>query len=90
MAWMTLPTCSHNSIPNSCAACSISAREVPAAKALSFHFFLTDEGSRSYNEREGRTSADTIYAIDKVADDALFGWFEANWPDVELVSEGRV
>lgn len=37
---------------------------------------------------EGRTSADTIYAIDKVADDSLIGWFEAHWPDVELVSEG--
>jgi fructose-1,6-bisphosphatase/inositol monophosphatase family enzyme len=37
---------------------------------------------------EGRTSADTIYAIDRVADDALVGWFEQHWPDVELVSEG--
>ena len=37
---------------------------------------------------EGRTSADTIYAIDKVADDALVGWFEVHWPGVELVSEG--
>ena len=37
---------------------------------------------------EGRTRADTIYAIDRVADDALVDWFEARWPDVELVSEG--
>lgn len=37
---------------------------------------------------EGRTSADTVYAIDRVADDALVGWFEQHWPDVELVSEG--
>lgn len=37
---------------------------------------------------EGRTRADTIYAIDRVADDALVGWFDAHWPDVELVSEG--
>src|SRR6476646_11272692 len=37
---------------------------------------------------EGKTSADTIYAIDRVADDALIGWFETHWPDVELVSEG--
>jgi fructose-1,6-bisphosphatase/inositol monophosphatase family enzyme len=36
----------------------------------------------------GVTSADTIYAIDKVADDALVEWFEQHWPDVELVSEG--
>ena len=37
---------------------------------------------------EGRTSADTIYAIDRVADDTLVDWFEHHWPDVELVSEG--
>jgi fructose-1,6-bisphosphatase/inositol monophosphatase family enzyme len=37
---------------------------------------------------EGRTSADTIFAIDRVADDALVGWFEAHWRGVELVSEG--
>lgn len=36
----------------------------------------------------GRTEADTIYAIDKAADDALIGWFERNWPDVRVVSEG--
>jgi fructose-1,6-bisphosphatase/inositol monophosphatase family enzyme len=37
---------------------------------------------------EGRTSADTIFAIDRVADDALLDWFEAHWRGVELVSEG--
>lgn len=37
---------------------------------------------------EGETRADVIYAIDKVTDDALVAWFEANWSDVELVSEG--
>jgi fructose-1,6-bisphosphatase/inositol monophosphatase family enzyme len=37
---------------------------------------------------EGQTRADTIYAIDRVADDALVGWFEAHWTGVELVSEG--
>jgi fructose-1,6-bisphosphatase/inositol monophosphatase family enzyme len=37
---------------------------------------------------EGETAADTIYAIDKVADDALVRWFEIHWPDVEVVSEG--
>ena len=36
----------------------------------------------------GATTADTIYAIDAVTDDALVGWFEQHWPDVELVSEG--
>jgi fructose-1,6-bisphosphatase/inositol monophosphatase family enzyme len=37
---------------------------------------------------EGATAADTIYAIDRVADDTLVAWFEEHWPDVELVSEG--
>jgi fructose-1,6-bisphosphatase/inositol monophosphatase family enzyme len=36
----------------------------------------------------GATVADTIYAIDRVTDDVLVGWFEQHWPDVELVSEG--
>ncbi len=37
---------------------------------------------------DGKTDADVIYAIDKITDDALVAWFEANWTDVELVSEG--
>lgn len=37
---------------------------------------------------EGKTEADVIYAIDRITDDALVEWFEANWTDVELVSEG--
>jgi fructose-1,6-bisphosphatase/inositol monophosphatase family enzyme len=36
----------------------------------------------------GETVADTMYAIDRVADDALVQWFEAHWPDVLVVSEG--
>jgi fructose-1,6-bisphosphatase/inositol monophosphatase family enzyme len=36
----------------------------------------------------GETRADTTYAIDRVADDALLGWFEKNWPGVRVVSEG--
>lgn len=36
------------------------------------------------------TPADTIYAIDKVSDDALVDWFGRNWADVEVVSEGLV
>ena len=37
------------------------------------------------------TSADTIYAIDKVGETAVLSWFETNWPQrwpVELVMEG--
>jgi fructose-1,6-bisphosphatase/inositol monophosphatase family enzyme len=37
---------------------------------------------------EGETAADTIYAIDRVADDSLLEWFEEHWPGVEVVSEG--
>jgi fructose-1,6-bisphosphatase/inositol monophosphatase family enzyme len=37
---------------------------------------------------EGQTRADTIYAIDRVADDALETWFETHWTGVEVVSEG--
>jgi hypothetical protein len=36
----------------------------------------------------GQTVADTIYAVDKLADDTLINWFEEHWPDVRLVSEG--
>ena len=36
----------------------------------------------------GVTSADTIYEIDRITDDALVTWFEQFWPDVVLVSEG--
>lgn len=37
------------------------------------------------------TTADTIYAIDKISETAVLAWFEANWPKrwpVELVMEG--
>jgi fructose-1,6-bisphosphatase/inositol monophosphatase family enzyme len=37
---------------------------------------------------EGATAADTIYAIDRVADDVLIDWFDEHWPNVEVVSEG--
>jgi hypothetical protein len=36
----------------------------------------------------GATAADTIYAVDRVADDALLPWFEEHWPGVRVVSEG--
>jgi fructose-1,6-bisphosphatase/inositol monophosphatase family enzyme len=39
----------------------------------------------------GVTNADTIYAIDKISEDAIFDWFENEWPHeapVELVLEG--
>lgn len=39
----------------------------------------------------GETAADTIYQVDKLSEEAIFGWFEAHWPKewpVELVMEG--
>jgi len=39
----------------------------------------------------GVTSADTIYAIDRVSEHAVLAWFQKNWPKrwpVELVMEG--
>jgi fructose-1,6-bisphosphatase/inositol monophosphatase family enzyme len=36
----------------------------------------------------GHSAADTIYAIDAVADDALLAWFEEYWRGVRVVSEG--
>ncbi len=36
----------------------------------------------------GETVADTIYAVDRVADDTLIDWFEEHWPGVLVVSEG--
>jgi len=35
----------------------------------------------------GETAADTIYAIDRVADDALLGWFERPLPLPTSISE---
>jgi fructose-1,6-bisphosphatase/inositol monophosphatase family enzyme len=37
---------------------------------------------------KGETVADTVYAIDQVADDTLLQWFEEHWTGVEVVSEG--
>jgi fructose-1,6-bisphosphatase/inositol monophosphatase family enzyme len=42
----------------------------------------------SMSEVVGATAADTIYAVDKVADDRLIEWFEQHWPKVRVVSEG--
>lgn len=40
---------------------------------------------------EGRTSADTLYGVDRITDEALLGWFARHWPandPVELITEG--
>jgi fructose-1,6-bisphosphatase/inositol monophosphatase family enzyme len=49
---------------------------------------VTDVRGIDMTTIEGETAADTIYAIDRVADDTLIRWFEKHWPGVELVSEG--
>ena len=48
-------------------------------------------GSRRMSRVATVTSADTIYAIDKVSEATVLSWFAANWPrhwPVELVMEG--
>lgn len=45
----------------------------------------------SFATISGHTSADTIYAVDRLTDDALLEWFDAHWPaddPAELVTEG--
>lgn len=49
---------------------------------------VMDARGSAMSDVVGATAADTIYAVDKVADDALIGWFEDQWPDVRVVSEG--
>jgi len=49
------------------------------------------EASVSMAEVAEVTAADTIYAIDKVTEEAITGWFAAHWPQdqpVRLVMEG--
>jgi fructose-1,6-bisphosphatase/inositol monophosphatase family enzyme len=48
-------------------------------------------GARRMSRVAAITAADTIYAIDKVSEHAVLGWFAKNWPKrwpVELVMEG--
>ena len=43
----------------------------------------------SLSDVAGRTTADTIYVLDKFGDDALLAWVGAHWPEpVEVVAEG--
>ena len=45
--------------------------------------------AESLSEIAGRTTADTIYEIDKIGDEALVSWLDTHWPEpVELVAEG--
>jgi len=49
------------------------------------------EGNDDFAAIAGQTSADTIYAIDRVSEAAITAWFGAHWPEsepVELVMEG--
>ena len=48
-------------------------------------------GGRKLTRAVGVTSADTIYGIDKISEQAVLAWFKTNWPQrwpVELVMEG--
>jgi fructose-1,6-bisphosphatase/inositol monophosphatase family enzyme len=68
-----------------------SAEEARALlNALGDHVRGLVMGARGIEMAEvaGHTAADTIYAIDRVADDALVEWFDRHWPEVVVVSEG--
>ena len=46
-------------------------------------------GAAGLSQIAGRTTADTIYEIDRVGDDALVAWLDANWPEpVRVIAEG--
>jgi fructose-1,6-bisphosphatase/inositol monophosphatase family enzyme len=48
-------------------------------------------GSGDFARVHRVTSADTIYAVDKLSEDAIFTWFESHWPrswPVQLIMEG--
>ncbi|HEX2855149.1 MAG TPA: inositol monophosphatase [Opitutaceae bacterium] len=50
-----------------------------------------DRDARRFAEIAAVTAADTIYHVDKLSEEAIFAWFEKNWPrawPVELVMEG--
>ncbi len=52
---------------------------------------VQNRGARSLARIAAITTADTIYAIDKVSEATVLAWFEENWPrrwPVELVMEG--
>ncbi len=51
----------------------------------------THSNTAEFARVAGQTSADTIYAIDRVSEAAILKWFGCNWPvsePVELVMEG--
>ena len=57
MPAMTSVIISESSIPSICAPFWMISRLTPAAKRLSFHFFLTDLAVRSVSDFDGRTRA---------------------------------
>jgi fructose-1,6-bisphosphatase/inositol monophosphatase family enzyme len=50
-----------------------------------------DRDARHFAEVAAVTAADTIYHVDKLSEEAIFEWFDADWPKawpVEIVMEG--
>lgn len=46
-------------------------------------------GAADFTKIAGRTSADTIYELDKLGDDALLDWLADRWPEpVRVIAEG--
>jgi hypothetical protein len=66
-------------------------REAVRAAQRPFGLAQGRRGGRRMNRVAAVTSADTIYAIDKVSERTVLAWFAAHWPErwpVELVMEG--
>ena len=64
------------------------ARRLLCALGVHVRALLVASRGMDMSAVAGETVADTIYAIDRVADDALVQWFAEHWPDVLVVSEG--
>lgn len=46
-------------------------------------------GWSDFSRIAGRTTADTIYEIDRLGDDSLVSWLDHNWPEpVKVIAEG--
>ena len=70
------------------------ARRLICALQLSIRDTLVaarERDARRFAQVAAVTSADTIYRIDRLSEEAIFAWFEARWPrawPVEIVMDG--
>ncbi len=85
IAWSTTPMCSDSSTPSIAAPASTSPRFTPAAKLLSFHFFLTDLTLTSSRDLLGRTKAvATIKPVSSSTAYSVFSSWVWGWTSVQI------